>query len=121
MSLSCSVVHIKSEILIQPAEKAAMLGTKTKASPTRCAYDPHASELKMQAIAMMTSTRIGSFVYKTPFTPSNVNRYCVILMDVAIRPLSQSSVSCELTVVAKKMAKSSLGMCIQSRATLNFT
>ena len=50
------------EMLIMPALNAATFGMKTNMSPTSCAYVPQAIELKMQAIAIIKSTRAGSFV-----------------------------------------------------------
>ena len=45
----------------------------------------------MQARATARFTLVGSFVYSTIFTESNVNKYCVIESAVAAAPFHQVS------------------------------
>ena len=75
----------------------------------------------MQATATVTSTLSGSLEFNTPLTPSNVNKYYVILQEVAITPLVQVDVSLLDIINENKIAPINLATCVDNRVILYFT
>ena len=75
----------------------------------------------MQATATVTSTLSGSLEFNTPFTPSNVNKYYVMLQDVAITPLVHEDVRALDIIKEKHTAPINLATCVESLVILYLT